>query len=168
MITDVSFSSAAAFNACSKCTCCFFVISVYTANVGFFLQWKKKPHRDSCDTDKSRFFYKPHSIWLICPVVLIPELGWLNLSISFSYQCSNRSTAGHWTKTPCIVVTQKSQRVRTGRGEVYQNSSLQGIVTKKKKSPLCYFKDISHAWDKHPSCYCHDTHIHTLLLAILQ
>lgn len=143
---------------------------------------KKSAGRDPCDTDKSCFFYKPHSIWLICPVVLIPGLGWLNLSISFSYQRPNRSTAGHWTKTRVLLLHRKSQRLRTGRGEVYQDSSLQGLAnkakSKSKKSPLCCFKEIFPVKKKgleisifhaivmsvlHPP-----THTHTLLSRILE
>lgn len=80
---------------------------------------KKSVDGDPRDTDESCFFYKPHSFWLICIMVLIPGLGWLNLSISFSYQRTNRSTAGHWAKTHVLLLHRKSQRLRPGRGEAH-------------------------------------------------
>lgn len=136
--------------------------------------------RDPCDTDKSCFFYKPRSIWLICLVVLIPGLGWLNLSISFSYQRPNRSTAGHWTKTRVLLLHRKSQRLRTGRGEVYQKSSLQGPVNKAKKTKkqnitMLFYRNSScrkRCWDEYPSCYGHEcvalAHTHTFLTRVLE
>lgn len=75
---------------------------------------KKRADGDPGDTDGGCFFYKPHSFWLISLMVLIPGPSWLNLSISSPYQRTNRSTAGHRTKTCALLLHRKSQRLSMG------------------------------------------------------
>lgn len=140
---------------------------------------------DPCDTDKACFFYKPHSIWLICLVDLIPGLGWLNLSISFSYQHPNRSTAGHWTRTRVLLLHRKSQRLRTGRGEVLPElipsrackwTKLKKKRKKKKEITMLFWRKSfcgKRFWVtlKYFSWCCHEwaahTHTHTLFLSCI-